>query len=157
MSLFASESRISSTRIGHDFVAAEKFATMKMFERRWVFSSSQTANFALTAVERALYAFFPLVFSRTCPISGEPLRGGARIALSSGYVPPRERRQRGNFARAFRNRRRRLMTRQRFLPIDLVMTTSSSALVTVGRVGPGMLSPFAPSTDSTPKGFPDVE
>jgi len=130
---------------------------MKMFERRWVFSSSQTANFALTAVERAPYAFFPLVFSGACPISGEPLREGARIAFSSGYVPPRERRQRENFARAFRNRRRRLVTRQRFLPIDLVMTTGSSALVTVGRVDPGMLSRFAPSTDSTPKGFPDVE
>ena len=127
---------------------------MKMFERRWVFSSSQTANFALTAVERAPYAFFPLVFSGACPISGEPLRQGARIAFSSGYVPPR---QRENFARAFRNRRRRLVTRQRFLPIDPVMTTSSSALVTVGRRDPGMLSRFAPSTDSTPKGFPDVE
>lgn len=135
-----------------DFVAAEKSATMKMFERRWVFSSSQTANFALTAVDRAPYAFFPLVFSGACPISGEPLREGARIPFSSRYVPPRERREREN--PAFRNRRRRLVTRQRFLPIDLVMTTSSSALVTVGRVA---LSPFAPSTDSRPKGFPDVE
>jgi hypothetical protein len=129
---------------------------MKMFERRWVFSSSQTANFGLTAVERAPYAFFPLVFSGACPISGEPLRQGPRIPFSSRYVPPSERRQRENFARAFSNGRRRLVTRQRFLPIDLVITTSSSALVTVGRVDPRML-PFAPSTDSTLKGFPDVE
>jgi len=54
---------------------------MKMFERRWVFSSSQTAKFALTAVERAPYAFFPLVFSGACPISGEPLGEGARTSL----------------------------------------------------------------------------
>jgi hypothetical protein len=130
---------------------------MKMFERRWVFSSSQTANFVLTAVERAPYAFLPLVFSGACPISRESLREGARIRFSSGYVPPSERRQREDFARAFRNRHLRLVTRQRFLPIDLVTTTSSSALVTVGRVDPRMLSPFAPSSDSTPKGFPDVE
>jgi hypothetical protein len=130
---------------------------MKMFERRWVFSSSQTANFVLTAVDRAPYAFFALVFSGACPISGEPLREGARIPFSSGHVPPRERRQRVNLTLAFRNRRRRPVTRQRFLPIDLVMTTSSSALVTVGRVDPRRLCPFAPSTDSTPKGFPDVE
>jgi hypothetical protein len=127
-----------------------------MFERRWVFSSSKTANFALTAIQRAPYAFFSLVFSDACRIFGEPLQEGTRIPFSSGDMRPRERRQRKNRARAFRNRRRRLVTRQRFLLTDKVMTTSSSALLTV-RVDRRLFSPFAPSTYSTPKGFPDVE
>jgi hypothetical protein len=140
-----------------DFVAAEKFATMRMFERRWVFSSSKTANFALTAIQRAPYAFFSLVFSGACRIFGEPLQEGTRIPFCSGYMRPRERRQRENRARAFRSRRRRLVTRQRFLLTDKVMTTSSSALLTAVRVDRRLFSPFAPSTYSTPKGFPDVE